>query len=95
MKEYILRVSNNGSYRIYESYAGRQTRQLHIPLSLDLLALSKILGSLDKFPKSNAEYDYDAEEVTNDSYPDGIIADEFINPDGSIVNEEEKNGRES
>ena len=86
MKEYIIRVANDGSYRIYNSYMGRQTTEIPIHSSILGVTLTAVLCRIDTLPPvGSVDYDYDAEEVTNDSYPDGIIVDEFINPDGSFI----------
>jgi len=67
MKEYVIRVENDGRYAIYESYGGRPIREIKIPtLSLANLELSRILSKLPTFQKGAVDYDYDAEEVKED-----------------------------
>lgn len=68
MKEYIIRVANDGSYRVYNSYMGRQTNEILIPafsvLNASLAGVIRLLGQLET--RKSVDYDYDAEEVKED-----------------------------
>ena len=67
MKEYIIRVANDGSYRIYNSYMGRQTTEIPIHSSILGATLTAVLCRIDNLPPiGSVDYDYDAEEVKED-----------------------------
>lgn len=68
MKEYIIRVADDGSYRIYNSYMGRQTTEILIPpLSVLKASLPGVIHLLDQLETTKSvDYDYDAEEVKED-----------------------------
>lgn len=67
MKEYIIRVANNGSYRIYNSYMGRQTTEIPIHSTILGATLTAVLSRIDTLPPTGSvDYDYDAEEVKED-----------------------------
>lgn len=67
MKEYIIRVANDGSYRIYNSYMGRQTTEIPIQHSVLGLTLSGVLRGLARVEAmTSVDYDYDAEVIKED-----------------------------
>lgn len=68
MKEYIIRVKDDGSYRVYNSYMGRQTTEILIPpFSVLKASLTGVIRLLDQLETTKSvDYDYDAEEVKED-----------------------------
>ena len=68
MKEYIIRVENDGSYRIYNSYMGRQTNEILIPpFAIFKASIAGVIHRLALLETTKSvDYDYDAEEVKED-----------------------------